>query len=289
VTGAVRISVLLPTYRQPEVLLLTLRDLCQQDQPPESWELVILDDGSRDVSAQIAVTAVPEEISVTLRRMPRGGTYSHAALFNELLRLADSGSEAFIHVEDVRVRPDFVSQHAKWHADAGEEPRLVTGPMCEGPSETFDPETCSRWDLMRMSGVQAQAYHCCFQAVFAKSMSYPAALREELTGPGVRGPFDESMSGWGYHETEFAFRAVQAGATCIYDTRCGVYHPAHQVRDDRDYRSIDRAEAQASGTRANIEHLCRKHGLGGLPDWEVGIPLTGTGGLLSVDQLDGVR
>ena len=265
------VSVLLPTYRQPEALVLTLRDLQQQDYPPEAWELVILDDGSHDASSQMALALLSDHIALTVRRGPAGGVYSHAGLFNKLLRLADPGSDVFVHVEDSRFKPDFLRQHAKWHGSPQEV--IVTGPMCEGPVETFDPEACLRWQLMVTPGIRANAYRCCFQAVFAKTMSYTRTLRNTLTDPTRRGPFDEAMSGWGYHETEFALRAQRAGATCIYDVRCGVYHPPHNPRDELHYRKIDRGQARSDGTARNIEYLCRKHRMPRLPDWQVGIPV----------------
>lgn len=266
-----RLSVLLATYRQAETLILTLRDLQHQNYPPDRWELVLLDDGSRDISAQLPLACLDHDIDLTVRRARSRMRYSHSSLFNELLRLAHPASEAFVHVEDVRVRSDFLSQHAKWHT--GDGCRLVTGPMCEAPTETFDPKACQRWELMRMSGTETDAYRCCFQAIYAKSMSYAEPLRRALTESAAIGPFDEAMTGWGYHETEFAFRATLAGATCVYDLRCGVYHPSHQLRDEIAYRGIDRKQAREEGTARNIEYLCRKHGLARLPEWEVGVPL----------------
>lgn len=282
-TGTPYISVLLPTFRQAETLLLTLRDLQHQDYPADRWELVLLDDGSRDVSGQLALACLTFEIEVTVRRVRGSLRYSHAALFNELLRLADPSSQAFVHVEDVRIQPDFLRQHAKWHT--GECCWLVTGPMCEGPTETFAPTACQRWELMRMSGAESDVYRCCFQAVYAKSMSYPASLRSALTESGARGPFDDGMTGWGYHETEFAFRAALAGAMSVYDVRCGVYHPPHQPRDEFGYRGIDRTGAQEQGSARNIQYLCQKHGMACLPDWEIGVPVTSPAAMVGADAV----
>ncbi len=271
ITTTPRVSVLLPTFRQPEVLLLTLRDLQRQEYPSDSWELVILDDGSKDMSAQVAPAALPQDFPLTLRRMPQGGTYSHAALFNELLRLADPDSQVFIHIEDVRLKPDFIRQHIKWHVQG--PPKLVTSPMCEGQEITVEINACSRWNLMSMSGIDAQAYRCCFQSVFAKAMSYSSSLREMLTNQGFRGPFDERMTGWGYHEVEFAYRAVLKGALCIYDRRCAVYHPTHQEWDEREYRATNRKRNLEEGTKINVTYLCKKHSLTELPDFVVGVPI----------------
>jgi len=271
VVTAPRIAVLLPTYRQPDILLLTLRDLSRQDYPRHLWELIILDDGGRDVSAMLALSVMDATVPMVVRRSPQGGNYSHAALFNELLRLATPTTEVFVHVEDVRLRPDFLAQHAKWHRDHSFN--LVTGAMFEGPQETYEAAACSRWKLMRIAGAGAAAYECCFQSVFAKSMSYTTALRDRLTIPAGGGPFDVAMTGWGYHETEFAYRAVVGGATCIYDLDCGVYHPAHATRDEHEYRSIEREVLRRNGTEQNVRYLCRKHGIDGLPDWVVGVPI----------------
>ena len=264
------LSVLLPTYRQPAMLLLTLRDLAGQVYPRDRWELVVLDDGSRDPSALIAVAAFAANVPLTLHRMPLGGCYSHAKLFNEMLRLTSPGAEVFVHVEDVRVRSDFLAQHAKWHGGPGL--RLVTGAMFEAPQESYERESCSRWNLMRMSGVESCAYECCFQSVFAKSMSYSTQLRELLSAPSAGGPFDAAMTGWGYQETEFAYRAALAGASCIYDLACGVYHPSHSTRDEDEYRKVDRARLKRHGTNANVRYLCLKHGISALPGWKVGVP-----------------
>ena len=272
VTNVPQISVLLPTYRQPESLMLTLRDLCAQEYPRDSWELVVIDDGSWDASGQLVLMTVSQHIPVTVKRLVKGGIYCHATLLNELLRLAHRASEVYVHVEDVRLRSNFLLQHAKWHRT--DSHFLVTGPMCEGPVETFDPSACARWRLMEMSGTYCDAYRCCFQAVYAKSMSYSRSLLEAFENGDVAGFFDESMTGWGYQETEFAFRAEASGAICVYDTACAVYHPAHNARDELNYRKIDRPQKIAEGSSRNAQYLCRKHGLPELPEWRVGEPLS---------------
>jgi len=272
ITAAPQISVLLPTYRQPESLVLTLRDLSEQEYPHHAWQLVVIDDGSCDASGQIALMTFSQQIPVTVKRLVSGGMYCHAMLLNELVRLAHPATEVYVHVEDVRLRSNFLLQHAKWHRTNSHF--LVTGPMCEGPVETFDPSACARWRLMEMSGTRCDAYRCCFQAVYAKSMSYSRALLNALGNGNLAGIFDESMTGWGYQETEFAYRAEASGATCVYDARCGVYHPAHNVRDELNYREIDRAQQIAEGSRQNTHYLCRKHGLPELPQWRIGEPLS---------------
>lgn len=268
------LSVLLPTYRQPEVLVRTLRDLNRQTYPSESWELVVLDDGSGDGSDIIALETLSNEVPVRLRRYPpeTGGTNSHASLFNELIELSSSETELFVHVEDVRIQEDFLEQHAKWQT--GSEEYLVTGPMCEGPHETFDPNTCGRWELMENIGTDCRSFACGFRSIWAKSMSYSTSLVERLTELGGGSPFDQEMQNWGYHETEFAYRAsYHAEATCVYDVDCAVYHPAHNSRDEQLYRGFDREAELAQGEEQNVAYICEKHDLVDLPPWKSGEPI----------------
>lgn len=268
------LSVLLPTYRQPEVLVQTLRDLNQQTYPADAWELVLLDDGSCDGSDIIALETISDEIPVSLKRRPSGygGENEHSSLFNELVALADDDTDVFVHVEDVRLRQDYLHHHAKWHRPG--RMNLVTGPMCEAPFETFEPAACDRWELMEMGG-EAEAYRCGFRSIWAKTMSYPRELATQLTELGGGSPFDAEMEDWGYHEVEFAYRAAYHGdAQCIYDTNCGVYHRPHNSRDESTHRGIDREAQQKKGEERNIEFICKKHDIESLPSWKVGEPIT---------------
>jgi len=266
------LSVLMSTYRQPGILVKTLRDLSNQTFPSDALELILIDDGRGDGSAKIAMTAVPDDVPVVIKRVPQDyrENYAHAELFNELLRLSDTGTDRFVHVEDVRFRSDFLAQHAKWSYE--EDLTLVTGPSCESDTETFDPAACDRWELMQMSGKESDSYRCGFRSIWAKSMSYSRDLVSQLSDQN--GPFDGDMSDWGYHEVEFAYRAEkEAGARCIYDVGCAVYHPPHNSRDEREYRGINREQRTEVGEAQNVEYICKKHGLSELPSWQVGEPI----------------
>jgi len=268
------ISVVLPTFRQPEVLIQTIRDLRYQTYPEDLWELIILDDGSRDGSDVIGAESFRNDVPFVLKRLPPNDqTYSHASLFNELVRLARPETELIVHAEDVRLQEDFLYHHAKW--SQVDETTLVTGPICEGPLETFEREDCERWELMGMSGEDTEAYECGFRSVWAKTMSYSVDLVERLSELEGGEPFDSDMSDWGFHEVEFAYRASElADAKCVYDVNCSVYHPPHNQRDERIHREVDRSATMEDGESKNTEYVCEKHGLDELPSWKSGEPIT---------------
>jgi hypothetical protein len=72
------------------------------------------------------------------------------------------------------------------------------------------------------------------------------------------------MTGWGFHEIEFAYRAVRAGARIVYDPAAGVFHQNHTPRNDRG-RGIDHDRHKALSGARNEEYVQSKDGLTALP------------------------
>jgi len=103
-------------------------------------------------------------------------------------------------------------------------------------------------------------------AVWGASLSYPRALVERLRAEPHELPYDELMTGWGFHEVEFAYRAVRAGATLVYDPAVGVFHRRHGMIADRG-RRIDHARSRDRDGHRNAEYVRTKHRLEALPRW----------------------
>ena len=103
-------------------------------------------------------------------------------------------------------------------------------------------------------------------AVWGASLSYPRALVAALWREPFERPFDERMTGWGFHEIEFAYRAVRAGARVVYDPAAGVFHQHHTPRNDRG-RGIGHGRHKALDGARNEEYVLSKHGLTALPRW----------------------
>jgi glycosyltransferase involved in cell wall biosynthesis len=251
------------TYRQQEVLKETLAGLFDQTYPETRYEIVVLDDGSEDGTRELLdhlthLSPVPMKVLSVFHE----ADYLSAKRFNQCVARASESAEVFVHVEDAMVRPDFIWQHVKWHLQS--VPCLVTGAMFEGLKLTWDI-TASDPDRRYLS-LDGDPVECDFQAAWAKSMSYTRAMISAIWKEPYDRPFDERMTGWGYHEIEFAWRMLQAGARIIYDPAAGVFHPPH-IEAKEKQRGFDRADLINEGEPKNIDYLCRKHGLSGLDEW----------------------
>lgn len=250
------------TYRQKDILEETVQGLFNQDYPKSKYELIVLDDGSNDGTQQLLGRLQRlSPVSLTILETRHEGDYLSAKRFNQCIASASPATKVFIHVEDAFVRADFVLQHVKWHLS--KELALVTGAMFEAEKQTWDLKHCRRSFLAAPHG---NPVVCDFQAAWAKSLSFTRELMESVWQPAHDKPFDERMVGWGYHETELAWRMKQAGARIVYDPSAGVYHPPH-TKSSEQTRGFDREIVKDQGAKKNIEYFCRKHQLVELPVW----------------------
>lgn len=256
-------SVYTITYRQKEVLRETLSGLFNQTYPAMRYEIIVLDDGSEDGTLEL-LSQLTQRSPVPMKTLSvfHEADYLSAKRFNQCVASASKSTDVFVHVEDAIVRPDFIWQHVKWHMQA--TPSLVSGAMFEGETVTWDL-TASDPDRRYLSP-DGDPVECDYQAAWAKSMSYARGMMASIWQEPYDRPFDERMTGWGYHEIEFAWRMLQAGARIIYDPAAGVFHPRH-TEDREKRRGFDRAEVIREGEPKNIDYLCRKHGLSGLDEW----------------------
>ena len=108
-TGArPRATVVVPTFERKDTLLRTLEALRVQDCPAESWEAVVVDDGSRD-GTPAAVEAWIERSGAAVRYV-RQENRGAAAARNR--GAAEAAGEHLLFIDnDIRVPRDFVSRH----------------------------------------------------------------------------------------------------------------------------------------------------------------------------------
>ena len=251
------------TYRQKEVLEKTLSGLFDQTYPVTRYEIVVLDDGSEDGTLELLSRLTHlSPVQMKVLSVYHEADYLSAKRFNQCVAYASGITDVFVHVEDVIVRPDFIWQHVKWHIQPA--PCLVSGAMFEGETVTWNL-TASDPDR-RYLAPDGDPVECDFQAAWAKSLSYTRAMMAAIWQEPYDRPFDERMTGWGYHEVEFAWRMLQAGAHVIYDPAAGVFHPRHNEAKERQ-RGFNRADLIREGEPKNIDYICRKHGLLGLDEW----------------------
>src|SRR4051812_43505380 len=76
--------------------------------------------------------------------------YQSARLWNRCIAAASPDTAVLIQVDDVRLRPDLVEKHVRWHREG--MPHVVSGAKFEGPEETWDLSACRRQSLSGADG-----------------------------------------------------------------------------------------------------------------------------------------
>lgn len=200
---APRLSVVLPTYRRPELLDRCLTALAASDL--DDFEVVAVDDGSGD--------RTPEVLEQHRRRLPlvpvvlprNGGP---AGARNAALHRARSSLVLFLD-DDVVVPPALLRQHVERHASAGDPQLAVLGRVEWHPS--LEVTAFMRW--LDRSGLQF-AYDTWMRegpvdppyAAF-----YTANLSMHRETVLAAGGFDERFPFPAYEDMELAYRLTERG------------------------------------------------------------------------------
>src|SRR5476651_822256 len=101
-----RITVAVITYNRSKYLRETLAGLVKQDYPPDRWELLVIDNNSKDdtadaVAAFMASTPPPRRIVETRQGLDHGRNRAVAEARGEVIALLD---------DDVVMEPDWLTR-----------------------------------------------------------------------------------------------------------------------------------------------------------------------------------
>lgn len=118
-----QISVLIPTYGRREDLLRTL-DAYERQRPRQlAFELVVIDDGSADGTAQALAARRSRRYRLRFARQQNAGP---ARARNRALEMA-SGEIVLYTGDDIEPSPDLLAQHLEGHELAGDERVAILG------------------------------------------------------------------------------------------------------------------------------------------------------------------
>lgn len=105
----IRLSLIIATYNRAEQLLVTLRSVALQQAAPKSWECIVVDNNSRDNTAEAVATFAAQNKQLNIRYVfETQQGLSHAR--NAGIRRAEGDIIAFID-DDERIVPDFITAY----------------------------------------------------------------------------------------------------------------------------------------------------------------------------------
>jgi glycosyltransferase involved in cell wall biosynthesis len=211
------LSVIIPTYNNREVLRETIRALRDQTLDPGLYEIVVVDDGSTDGTAEM-VAALSRAQGAAVRYVTQANRGRSAA--RNLGVQAASGRIVVFLDSDLWATKTLLAEHRRHYPPAvarrGVQGRTVTHPDARATPFMKTKEMTPDLTLRRRRNLSP--FH-----VTTRNCSM---LREEILEAGG---FDETFSGYGWEDIELALRMHARGVRFAYEPRALGYH--HHVED----------------------------------------------------------
>jgi len=212
-----RVSVIIPTYRRPELLKKCLASLAEQDAAPTDVEVVVIDDASGDRTPQVLAKAAETMPALTWRS--KAANEGPAAARNQAIALARGDLLLFLD-DDIVATPTLVSTHLRLH-DGEPETHAVVGLVEWLPALHVTP--FMRW-------LDSTTFQFAYADMQPGRLPHPAdafytcnlSLRRRMVD--AVGGFDERFPYPAYEDTELACRLADKGLTLDYRPEALAWH-----------------------------------------------------------------
>jgi len=201
-----KVSIVIPTYNQKEILAKALDCLILQDYPKDQYEIVVVDDGSSDGTRGMVRSKMGSKVDWRYLYQRHRGPH-----FARNLGIEKAQGEIIIFVDsDIFVAPNFISEHVKFHQKFGDD--VVSGPVARTDRLNHIFGDSGKRKLRKLSFV----------------FSLPSFITSNLS---VRkkilirvGGFDEEFTGFGWHDWELGLRLKKLGLKAKMNINAMVYH-----------------------------------------------------------------
>jgi glycosyltransferase involved in cell wall biosynthesis len=197
------VSVVVATRERPDGVRALLDALERQTLARERFEIVIVDDGSSDATADVLRDP---RIDSRLRQQPSRGP---ATARNLGWRAASAPLVAFTD-DDCRPSPGWLVAGLEAH-------RAAPGALVQGRT-TPEPGEEHRLAHPRARSIRVEQLGPFFETC---NVFYPRSLLERLRG------FDETIPTAGSEDTDLAMRAFEVGARAVFAPEALVHHAVH--------------------------------------------------------------
>jgi GT2 family glycosyltransferase len=223
------LSIVIPTYNEPARLLAAVQSLALQDYPPQSVEIIVVDDASAAFDQDLCQQAAGPFALKVLRHAENQG---RARTRNTGIRAA-SGEIVLFLDSDMTVEPGFLRAHAQAHCQAGV---VAIGHIRFGPQIPADCLTryLDSRGVHRLGEGEEVPFKC-----FVTGNS--SVRRDQLLKVGL---FDEDFTAYGGEDLELGYRLSQDGAVFRFASQARSLH--HHRRPFRQHCQLMYAYGQRS-------------------------------------------
>ncbi len=218
------ISVIIPTYNRKRVLGDCLRALLRQTLPLDRFEVIVVDDGSRDETKSVVSSFMKNDFNLKYVRQENQG---QGVARNTGVAMA-CGKIIVLNQDDIIVRKDFLEEHLRMHLRHAGENEAVLGFTTWHPKLTLT--NYMQWltngsSIMGKFGGHQFAYEklkgkseADYNFFYTSNLSLKKSLLEKY-------PFDPSFSGYGWEDIELGYRLFKrVGLKIYYNPKAIGYH-----------------------------------------------------------------
>lgn len=211
---------MLPTYRRPDSLKRTLIALEKQTLPREEYEIVVVDDGSRDgTEALLQVFAGQTLCRFLYIALKENGGPARARNFG----IAESRGQIILIIgDDIESDHQLLERHLQFHQKNVGKNHALLGRV------TF-PESLEPNEFMKWLEVSGRKYFFNYHDLAPGQQAGPlffytcnVSVKMELLR--LSGWFDESFPYASHEDLELGFRLAEQGMQLIYDPTAQGYH-----------------------------------------------------------------
>jgi GT2 family glycosyltransferase len=216
-----RLSVVIATYNRLPLITRLLWQLAGQTLPPEQFEVVVVDDGSKEpVREPLLEQKLPYSLRVEVQQNAGAAAARHRGV------IAARGEVVLVTDDDMQVAPDFLERHLAHHPPGSRH--VVLGRIRPDPS-IGDMPLFERWyaylngrmaDELSAPGARARGNH-----LYTGNVSFH---RADYVGVGG---FDKSLGQ--SEDVELGVRLEKAGCTFVFASDAYVLHGSDHVSFER--------------------------------------------------------
>lgn len=219
-----QISVIIPTYNRKRVLKECLSALLRQDLPKRNFEVIVVDDGSKDETKEVTAEFKKKDWNFIYIYQDNQG---QGVARNTGIDKAE-GEIIVMIGDDIIVKKDFLSEHLRYHFRYHKENEAVLGLTLWHPKLTithFMNWLTNGSSVLGRFGGHQFAYEklkdkkeADFNFFYTSNISLKRVLLEKY-------PFDPSFSGYGWEDIELGYRLYKrVGLRIYYNHRAIGYH-----------------------------------------------------------------
>jgi glycosyltransferase involved in cell wall biosynthesis len=229
------LSVVVPTYRRPDVLPRTLEALARQTLQPPAYEVIVVDDPVEDDAGAVAAAIGAEERPFEVCQLHREARGVSAAR-NAGWRAARGPLVLFIG-DDILPAPEMLDEHLAWHRRHPEDEVGVLGRVEWASELRVTPfmrwlERGIQFDYGALEGGEAPWTH-----FYTANVSLKRVMLERVDG------FDEERFPFLYEDLDVGRRLSELGFRLLYNPGARGEH-LHQTGVD-EWRGRMAATARA--------------------------------------------